>query len=58
MPDARDPLICPRCGAPKRADQFECVDCLAAERLDDHERCIDDPPARMPQAFEDWEGAD
>lgn len=45
MPESRDPLVCPRCGAPKRADQFECAACLEREHLDEHERCIDDPPA-------------
>ena len=52
-----DPLICPRCGAPKRAEQFECAACLEREHLDEHERSIDDPPAgRIPDAF--GEGAD
>lgn len=58
MPDASDPLVC-ECGAPKRADQFQCADCLYREELSEPERSIDDPPpGRIPDAFEDWEGAD
>ena len=53
MTDAlpRDPLLC-RCGKPKRAEQFQCADCLYREELSEPERSIDDPPARdYPQAF-------
>ena len=46
-----DPLIC-ICGKPKRAEQFQCADCLYREELSESERSIDDPPpGNIPDAF-------